>query len=228
MSFLQPFISLLDRILNVLAAFTHDWGLAVLLLALLVRSLLFRVNLLSARQQARQIRMQPAIRQLREQYANQSGKLGEEMLRLYSRYGIKPGLALAAGLIQLPIFMSLYPYFSLHGAQMTSMLIPWMQSLGVPDPAHALPVLYGIIGWLGMLISFVPDPASSQPALLKAGMPLVIMSVSLTVMWRAPAALVLYWAGSGIVTILERLLFRSSYGQKLLHKGIPVSEPVKD
>ncbi|MEC0248535.1 membrane protein insertase YidC [Paenibacillus chitinolyticus] len=228
MSFLQPFISLLDRILNVLAAFTHDWGLAVLLLALLVRSLLFRVNLLSARQQARQIRMQPAIRQLREQYTNQSGKLGEEMLRLYSRYGIKPGLALAAGLIQMPIFMSLYPYFSLHGAQMTSMLIPWMQSLGVPDPAHALPVLYGIIGWLGMLISLVPDPASSQPALLRVGMPLVIMSVSLTVMWRAPAALVLYWAGSGIVTILERLLFRSSYGQKLLHKGIPVSEPVKD
>ncbi|MEY9092822.1 YidC/Oxa1 family membrane protein insertase [Paenibacillus sp. RC84] len=228
MSLLQPFISSLDRILNVLAAFTNDWGLAILLLALLVRSLLFRVNLLSARQQVRQIRMQPAIRQLREQYANQSGKLGEEMLRLYSRYGIKPGLAFAVGLIQMPIFMSLYPYFSLHGAQMTSMLIPWMPSLGVPDPAHALPVLYGIIGWLGMLISLVPDPAASQPALLRAGMPLVIMGVSLTVMWRSPAALVLYWAGSGIVTILERLFFRSSYGQKLLHKGIPVPEPVKD
>lgn len=228
MSLLQPFISLLDLVLNALAAFTTDWGLAILLLALLVRSLLFRVNLISARQQVRQIRMQPDIRELRERYTDQSGKLGEEMLRLYSRYGIKPGLAFAAGLIQMPVFMSLYPYFTVHGSQMTSMLIPWMQMLGVPDPSHALPMLYGLIGWMGMLISLVPDQAASQSALLKAGMPLIITAVSLAVMWRSPAALVLYWAGSGTITIVERLFFRSSFGQKLLHKGIPSPEPVKD
>jgi YidC/Oxa1 family membrane protein insertase len=53
-SLLQPVISVLNMLLSALQGFTHDWGLAVILLTLLIRASLFALNLKTAKQQVRQ------------------------------------------------------------------------------------------------------------------------------------------------------------------------------
>ncbi|MVO98575.1 YidC/Oxa1 family membrane protein insertase [Paenibacillus lutrae] len=225
MTFLQPVVSILDGVMKTLYSFTHDWGLSIVVLTLLIRSLLFKLNLSSARQQVRSFSVQPILSDLRTRYASDPAKLIQKMTELNTRYGIKPFMPFGAALIQMPIFMSLYPYFTMHGAGMTSLIVPWMQSLGISDPSHLLPYLYGLLSWIGLSIPLLPEQAASQPFLLRMGLPLLVVAISTAVMWRSPAALVLYWSVNGAVTLAERIWYRTPAGRKLLYRGVTVEHP---
>lgn len=220
---LQPFITLYDTLIGFFHGISGDWGAAVIMLTLLIRALSFPLQLAAVRQQFRQAAMRPQLEELRSRFAGNAQALMRGMADLNRKFGVRPFVLMGASVLQLPVFMSLYPYFAAHGGEMTSALIPWLQTLGSADTLHVLPLLYGLLTGIGMMIPPVPE-AAVQPAGMRLAIAAVVAVIPLVIMWRSPAALVLYWAASGVVTIAERLFFRTGPGRRWAAKGLPETE----
>jgi YidC/Oxa1 family membrane protein insertase len=218
---LQPVIHVLNMLLSALQGFTHDWGIAVILLTLLIRASLFLLNLKTAKQQVRQAHIQPLLVELRKKYASDTAKLSEEMMKLYNLYGIKPLSTIAVSLIQAPIFLGLYQLFISHGSTMTSGIIPWVTSLGQLDPMHIVPIAGAAITFISMLIPLTSEMAVAGSILQRAGLPLIMVGIFGAVMWWSPVAVCLYSATSSLFALLERGFYRTSFGKRLILEGMP-------
>jgi YidC/Oxa1 family membrane protein insertase len=218
---LQPIITVLNMLLSTLQGFTHDWGIAVILLTLLIRASLFLLNLRTAKQQVRQAHIQPQLGELRKKYASDTAKLSEGMMKLYSQYGIKPLSTIAGSLIQAPIFLGLYQLFISHGSTMTSGIIPWVTSLGQLDPMHIVPIAGAVITFASMLIPLTSEMAVASSMLQRAGLPLIMVGIFASVMWWSPVAVCLYSATSSLFALMERGFYRTSFGKRLILEGMP-------
>lgn len=221
-SWLQPITAFLSNILEVLFQWTHDWGLAVVLLTMAVRVLLFRINLGAARQQKRNYLIQPLIKDLREKYAQDQPKLAQETMAVYSKFGVKPMSSLGGAFLQMPVFMALYAVFRTHGEVMSSAFIPWVSHFSQSDPLHVFPLVTALLTFLSSCIPLVelPTPSTGPNRLTMA---LIATAIPLLVTWRSPVALGLYWLTSSGFGLLEKAFYRLPVGKRLLQRGIPSS-----
>lgn len=215
-SFLQPVISIFASILDVIFQFAHDWGIAIVLFTLLVRSLLFPLNLRTARQQVLQASIQPELKLLRERYKEDQATMMQETMNLYQKVGVKPFSMFGTALMQMPIFMAMYGLFFSHGAAMSSSLIPWVVTFAQTDALHILPALAAGLTFLTSMIPLSGDMIPQAPIGQRMGMSLIMVVVFLFVLWKAPVALGLYWTTGSLFALLERGFYRTSLGKKLL------------
>ncbi|MDK8179305.1 YidC/Oxa1 family membrane protein insertase [Paenibacillus sp. UMB4589-SE434] len=209
----------LNSALNYFYYATGDWGLAVIALTLLVRVALIYVNFYNAKGQVKQISMREALKGLQAKFEHNKEKLLEESTKLYRQYGI--GLTMLLPLIQMPLFIGLYRMFTAHGGAMSSTFIPWVSSFGQSDPYHVMPILYALLSFVAMMIPVVPELAVAGSMLKRMGLPFIFTAIMLMVFWQAPVALGLYWAVNAMFTLIERLIYRTPIGQRLLRKGVP-------
>lgn len=219
MALLQGIADILYMVLRGLYGLIGDWGIAVILLTLAVRGLLFAVSLHTSRQQLRQARMQKELQAVRAQCGEDSERLLQETGKLYAKYGIRPISQLASLLVQMPILYALYQLFSAHGSAMSSLLVPWVASFAQSDPWHIVPIAYAAVSFVSMLIPLTAELAGS--GLSRSLLPLLATGLSLLFLWRMPVALGLYWTANKLYFILERLFFRTGWGRRLLYKNIP-------
>jgi YidC/Oxa1 family membrane protein insertase len=214
---IQPIVSVLSLLLTFFYHIVKDWGIAIILLTLSVRCLLFPLSLRVARQQVKQAKIQEEIKQLRERYAQDQNKLMQETMRLYQEKGLKPFSMFTTVLIQTPIFMGMYSLFLTHGAAMSSVLIPWVISFSQNDSWHILPVLSGAITFVTNLIPLTSDFLVTTPMNKRITMSLMIAPVFLLFMWKAPVALCLYWVTGSFWALMERGFYRTRVGKALLN-----------
>ncbi|WP_044642219.1 YidC/Oxa1 family membrane protein insertase [Risungbinella massiliensis] len=219
-SWLDPIIKLLDELLQVFFSVTGDWGFAIILLTILIRSILFATNLKTARQQVKMARIQPLLSKIRENYAKDSALLFQKTSELYSKYGVKPVSFLWIALVQAPIFLSLYQLFTSHGFFVSTAILPWIDSLHSPDPLHITPIVYAVVSLIASCIPLTSEAVVASSMLQRAGFPMLISIIFLFVMWSAPVAIGLYWISNSIFTIVERGFYRTAWGKKLLYKEV--------
>lgn len=224
LSWFQPIVSVLDLLLTSLYRFTHDWGLAIIALTFIVRLILFGMNLQTYRGQVRQRAVQPLLLQLREKYRDQQERLLQETMKLNRDYGIKPFSILITALVQMPIFMSLFRLFTMHGDKMTSWLVSWTDTLAASDSWHIVPIVSACLTFAGSMIPLTTELSLAQAMRKQVGFSLVINIIYLIVLWGSPIALGLYYAANALFALAEKFFYRTAWGQALLHKGIrPVS-----
>jgi YidC/Oxa1 family membrane protein insertase len=192
----------------------------VILLTLLIRVSLFAINLKTVRQQVRQSRIQPQITELRKKFATDKAGLSQEMMKLYSQYGIKPFSTIMISLIQAPIFLALYQLFTSHGYAMTSGMIPWVSSLGQWDPLHIVPLAGAVLTLISMLIPLTAEMITAGSMVQRAGLPLIFVGIFTIFMWGSPVAVCLYSATSSLFGLMERGFYRTTLGRRLILKGI--------
>ncbi|MBP1992284.1 YidC/Oxa1 family membrane protein insertase [Paenibacillus eucommiae] len=219
LSWISPIISVLDSLLTFFFRLSHDWGAAIILLTLMVRSILFVFNLRMARQQVKQASVQPKLKQLREQFSGDMSRLSQETLKLYNQYGIKPFAMFTAGLLQMPVFMGMYGLFKSHGAAMSSLLLPWVSNLGQYDPWHIIPIVCSIFSFISYLVPLTNELIAMQSFNQRIGMSLLFAGIFLVVMWKSPVALALYWTTNSVFAILERIFYRTKLGRAMLLRG---------
>lgn len=220
-AWLQPVTSVLASILTLLFQAVQDWGLAVLLLTLLVRMLLFPLNLRTARQQVLQMKIQPELKSIREQFAEDRDRLLQETVKLYQKYNVKPMSMFTTALLQMPIFMAMYGLFRSHGAAMYSLFIPWVVTFAQADPWHILPIFSTMLTLINALIPLTGDLVSSVPLGQRLTSILLVVPFSLFFLWKAPIALGLYWTAGSIFALMERGFYRTRFGRTLLLQGTP-------
>lgn len=218
---LQPIIEVLNTCLIGLHGLTSDWGLAVILLTLLIRLIMFPFSLRTARQQVKQAHMQPALAEARKKFANDNTKLLQETAKVYEQYGVKPFSAMTAGLIQAPIFLGLYRLFATHGTLMSSHIVPWLHSLGQSDPLHIVPIVYGVFMLASMWIPLTSEMAVTGSMLSRTALPVFMAVIMSMVMWWAPAAVGLYGIAGSLFAAAERGFYRTPLGRRWLRIELP-------
>ncbi len=217
----KPFFFLLDW----LNGLVGNFGIAILLATVLVKAAVFPLANKSYASMSKMKKLQPEMERLKQQYPDDRMKMQQELMELYKREKVSPVSGCLPVLVQIPIFFALYkviltsielrhaPFFGwiqdLSAADPTSLfnlfgLIPW-------TPPHMLaigvwPLLMGITMWVQMRLN--PTPPDPVQASLFNWMPVIFTFM----LGTFPAGLVIYWAWSNLLSILQQSIIMKRHG----------------
>ena len=186
-------------LLKWLDGFTHNWGWAIILLTIIIKSAFYPLNHASARSMAKMKVIAPKLKALQERYANDKQQLQVKMMEMYKQEKINPLGGCLPILVQIPVFIALY-WVLLSAVELRhAPWILWIHDLSAPDPYYVLPVLYAASAYLQVRLS--PTPIS-DPVQAKV---MQIMPIAFSVMFVFfPSGLVLYWLVNNCIQIFQQ------------------------
>jgi len=181
-------------------SYVGNYGVAIILLTIVVRVGLFPLTYKGMVAMKRMQKLQPKMVSLREKFKNDREKLNKEMMGMYKRYKVNPLGGCLPIALQIPIFFALYS--ALLGAieLRHSPFALWIQDLSAHDPLYITPVLMGGSMWLQQKLT--PTTLDPTQAKIMMWMPVVFTAF----MFNFPAGLVLYWLTSNTLSIAQQLL----------------------
>lgn len=185
-------------VLIALNDFCHNYGLAIILLTLLLKLMLMPLSLIGARYMAAHQRLQPRIAALRKKYANDTTMFNTEVMRLYKEHNISPasmGLGCLFMLPQIPLFFAMYRLaglFELYRAP----FFGWITDITLKDPYYVLP------GIAIILMLFQPFGAGDNNSALRYVMPLVFAAVFVSM----PVSMLLFAITNFGISLIEQWL----------------------
>jgi YidC/Oxa1 family membrane protein insertase len=201
--------------------FVGNWGIAIMLLTLLVKGLTIPFTTKSMRSMKAMAVLAPQMKALQEKYKDDRQRLQMETMALYKQHGANPLSGCLPILLQMPIWLALYRMLSSTGELYNQPFIPgWINDLTAPDPTHILPIVLLVTMFLqSRLQPASPDPSQKmQQNMMKYGMPLMFGGMSLFF----PAGLTLYIFTNTCLSALH-----SIYMNKFDRKSIELADKVK-
>ncbi|MGM0768320.1 MAG: membrane protein insertase YidC [Pseudomonadota bacterium] len=175
-----------------------NWGVAIILLTVLVKAVFFHLSATSYRSMARMRAVAPQLTRLKELYGDDRQRMSQEMMALYKREKINPLGGCLPILVQMPVFISLY-WVLFESVQLRhAPFMLWIHDLSVMDPYFILPILMGASMFLQMSLN--PTPPDPMQAKIMKMMPLIF---TVFFLWF-PAGLVLYWLVNNILSIAQQ------------------------
>ncbi len=128
--FLQPLFNLLIGLYNILPG--HDMGVAIIVLTLIVKLILWPFTALQIKQQRAMQAIQPRIEEIRTKHKDDKEAQGRELMALYAKEKVNPAMSCLPLLIQIPIFIGLYQALSKGlGSIDAGLLYPFVHNPGV-------------------------------------------------------------------------------------------------
>lgn len=196
-------------LLDWLFSFAGNWGVAIILLTVLVKAVLYPLSAASYKSMANMRRVAPQMKRLQERYADDRQKLSQEMMNLYKKEQVNPLGGCLPMLLPMPIFIALYwvLYESVELRQAPFFL--WIDDLAAMDPYFVLPLLMGGSMYLTQLLS----PAVGDPMQVRM---MKLMPVMFTVLFLFfPSGLVLYWLVNNVLGVAQQwyVIRQSERGQ---------------
>jgi YidC/Oxa1 family membrane protein insertase len=186
-------------LLKWLHSIVHNWGWAIVLLTIIIKSVFYPLNHASARSMAKMKVIAPKLKALQEQYANDKQQLQVKMMEMYRTEKINPLGGCLPILVQIPVFIALY-WVLLSAVELRpAPWIGWIHDLSAPDPYFVLPVLYAITAFLQVKLSPTPIQDPVQAKVMQ------IMPIAFSVMFIFfPSGLVLYWLINNSLQIFQQ------------------------
>ncbi len=181
-------------VLSQFHAITKNWGVAIILLVLLIKGLSWKLTAIQYRSSARMRKLQPRVQALKERYGDDKQKMQMAMMELYKKEKVNPMGGCLPVLITLPVFYGLF-FVLEYSLELRHAPFLWIPDLSAPDPFYILPIIYALVmlgtQWLN------PVAAGMDPTQAKM---MKVMPLLFTVMFAFfPAGLCLYYAVNGIV-----------------------------
>lgn len=105
---MSAIMTALGWILTLLYSIVSNYGLAIILFTILIKLILFPIDIKQKRSMAKTQKIQPLLNEVQKKYANDKEKLNQETMKLYQKYGISPMSGCLPMLIQLPIIFALF------------------------------------------------------------------------------------------------------------------------
>jgi len=220
----KPMFWLLKHIQDIVGNF----GVAILVVTVLVKLVLFPLANKSYASMSKMKKLQPEMEKIKQRFPDDRMKQQQEIMGLYKKEKVSPLAGCLPVLIQIPIFFALYkviltsidlrhaPFFGwihdLSAADPTSLfnlfgLIPW-------TPPHLLmvgiwPIIMGVTMWLQMRLN--PTPPDPIQASMFNWMPLIFTFM----LASFPVGLVIYWAWSNTLSILQQAYIMKKNGVEI-------------
>ena len=185
-------------ILDWLHGFVANWGVAIVLLTVLVKLVLYPLSSASYRSMANMRRVAPQMKRLQERHAGDRQKLSQEMMGLYKKEGVNPLGGCLPMLLPMPIFIALYWVLFESVELRQAPFLLWIQDLAAKDPFFVLPLLMGGTMYLQQAMS----PAMGDPMQVRM---MKMMPILFTVLFLwFPAGLVLYWLVNSVLSVAQQ------------------------
>jgi YidC/Oxa1 family membrane protein insertase len=185
-----------------------NWGFAIVLLTLLVRSIVLPFNLMSFKSMKGMQLIQPQLAELRARYKDDPMTLNREMMAVMKQNNANPLSGCLPMLVQIPIFFALYRVIGSSVELYQAPFFGWIQDLSFHDKFYILPVLMGITMYIQQKLT--PSTMDPTQAKIMALMP-VVFSVF---MLNLPAGLTLYMFVSAVFGIAQQKTFLSLMKKK--------------
>jgi len=200
---------------------TYEWlgnfGLAIMLLTVILKILFFPLANKSYRSMGRMKQLQPKIERLKTLYGDDKMRMNQEMMELYKTEKVNPMAGCLPMLIQIPVFFALYKVLFVSIEMRHTPFYGWVQDLSAPDPT-SLFNLFGMIPWdppgflmigiwplvmgITMFLQQKLNPPPADPAQAKVFMLMPIMFTFMLAQF--PVGLVIYWTWNNILTIIQQ------------------------
>ena len=187
-------------LLTMIQSVVLNWGVAIILLTLSVKLLLFQLSAAGYKSMARMRKVQPRMMAIREEYANDKAKQSQALMELYKKEKINPLGGCFPILVQMPVFIALYWVLMESVELRQAPFVLWIDDLSVMDPYFVLPILMGASMYYMQKLN--PAPLDPMQAKIMQWMPIVFTFVFL---WF-PAGLVLYWLCNNLLSMGQQYL----------------------
>ncbi|MCC9624369.1 membrane protein insertase YidC [Thalassospira sp. MA62] len=208
-----PFFEMLQWINHLVGNF----GVAILLLTVLVKGVMFPLANKSYKSMSAMKKLQPQITELRERFKDDRQRQQQEMMALYKREKINPASGCLPIIVQIPVFFALYKTLFVNIEMRHAPFFGWIQDLSAPDPTTIFN-LFGLIPWdppqmlmigiwplimgLTMFLQQKLNPAPADPTQAKIMMFLPLIFTFMLASF--PAGLVIYWAWNNTLSIIQQ------------------------
>jgi YidC/Oxa1 family membrane protein insertase len=175
-----------------------NWGVAIILLTVLIKLVFFPLSAASYKSMAKMKLVTPRLTKIREMYAHDRQKQNQAMMELYRTEKINPLGGCFPILVQIPVFIALYWVLLAAIELRHAPFIFWIKDLSALDPYYVLPILMTITMVLQTKMNPVPpDPVQAR---VMQFMPYVFS----VFFFFFPAGLVLYWLVNNILSIAQQ------------------------
>jgi YidC/Oxa1 family membrane protein insertase len=190
----QPLFWLLVKIHSLVG----NWGVAIILLTVLIKAAFFQLSATSYKSMANMRRVQPQMVDIRERYADDKQKQSQAMMDLYKKEKINPLGGCLPILVQMPVFIALYWVLMESVELRHAPFFGWIHDLSVMDPFFILPLIMGASMWFQQKLN--PPPPDPMQAKVMQWMPVIFTFFFLFF----PAGLVLYWVANNLLSIAQQ------------------------
>jgi YidC/Oxa1 family membrane protein insertase len=209
----KPFLYLLDF----LGKATGNYGIAILIFTILLKTLTLPLSMKSYRSMAKMKALQPQMKALQDRFKDDKARLSQETMELYKREKVSPLSGCLPNLIQIPIFFALYKVLYVGLELRQAPLFGWIHDLSVPDPTSVLsgfgaldwsfipqigvwPILMGLSMFAQQRLS--PQPPDKSQAQAMNFLPLIFTFM----MAKVAAGLIFYWTFSNLLGLAQQWL----------------------
>ena len=185
-------------VLSAIQKWVGNWGVAIILLTVLIKLIFYPLSAASYRSMAKMRVLAPKLQKLKEQYGDDRQRMQQAMIEMYKTEKINPLGGCLPILVQIPVFIALYWVLLASVELRNAPFMLWITDLSAIDPYYILPVLMGIT----MIIQTWLNPTPPDPVQAKV---MKIMPVVFSIFFFFfPAGLVLYWLVNNILSIAQQ------------------------
>jgi YidC/Oxa1 family membrane protein insertase len=185
-------------LLSLFYEWVGNWGVAIILLTVIIKLIFYPLSEASYRSMARMRVMAPKMQRLKEQYGDDRQRMQQAMMELYKTEKINPLGGCLPIVVQIPVFIALYWVLLASVELRHAPFMLWIHDLSRPDPWYVLPVLMGAT----MIFQTRLNPEPPDPVQAKV---MKIMPIAFSIFFFFfPAGLVLYWLVNNILSIAQQ------------------------
>ena len=189
----------LFKVLNWLHSVVGNWGWAIILVVLLLKTIFYKLSEAQYRSGAKMKAIAPKIAELKKRFPDDNQKFGMAQMELFKKEKVNPLAGCFPILIQIPVFFGLYWVLAESVEMRQAPFLFWIKDLTASDPFFVLPVLNGLTMFLTSKMTPMTgmDPMQQKIMLY---MPLIFA----VMMAFFPAGLVLYWTFNGVLGLAQQ------------------------
>lgn len=176
-------------------SWVHNWGIAIILLTVVIKLIFFPLSAASYRSMAKMRMAAPKLEKLKQQYGDDREQLNRAMMDLYKSEKINPLGGCLPVLVQIPVFIALYWAILASVEMRYAPFFGWITDLSAPDPYYILPIIMGVSMVVQMRLN--PKPPDPMQAKLMQIMPIAFS----VIFFFFPAGLVLYSIVNNLLSI---------------------------
>lgn len=213
-SWLEPLTRFFEIALDWLYGFIPNYGLAIIVLTVMVRLVTAPLMVNQMRSAERMRAVQPKMKALQERYKDDRQRQSEELMKLYREEGINPLGGCLPLLLQFPVLVGLFYALRSSIGLRHAHFVSWIDDLSQPDllftlpgldfPVRLLPLLMGASMFVQQKMTPTTGMDPTQARMMLVMMPAMMLLISYTF----PSGLVLYWTVSNLLGIAHQRWIR--------------------
>jgi YidC/Oxa1 family membrane protein insertase len=211
----KPLFNLIVYLHNI--APQHDFGVVIIVLALLVRAIFYPMTKKTLNVQKQMTKIQPEVKRIQQQYKNNKQEQGQRLMALYKEHKVNPMSGCLPLLVQLPIMVGLYQILRKDILSQSNLLYPSMHIIGEPNytflgivdltaPNLFLALAAGLTQYFSMQTSGMPTSTKKEDRFsFQNQMRYISPVLTFFIAMKLSSGLAFFWAMTNGFTILQQV-----------------------